>query len=234
MPSATSHRYTRLSPQSVSRSQAVRAFRGGGETEQETRLEPGNHSPVALRGGGVELVDEDVIEAFGVEPLQVRLAAQRLNGREQHVRVRRLVLASVVAEGGGGANRAERAHGLREDLFPVGDEQHPLGLRALRIEGAEPGLAEAGGEDDQAGGVAGGTRRLEGRQRLLLDRMRLEGRADGLGEDTHNARRGGSLRWLYASTQSVSILRTCGCRQSSSNACTTSRKPLPSLLVTTR
>ena len=45
---------------------------------------------------------------------------------------------------------------------------------------------------------------------------------------------GGSLRWLYASTQSASMRHTCECSNSSSNACRTSWKPLPSLLVTTR
>jgi len=102
-----------------------------------------------------------------------------------------------------GRTQAERAHGLREDLFPVGAEQHPLGLHALRIEGAEPRLAEPGGEDHQAGGVAGGARRLVGGQRLLLDRMRLGGRADGLGEDTHHARR----RWLPALAVRVHPIR---------------------------
>jgi len=85
----------------------------------------------------------------------------------------------------------------------VGDEQHPLGLRALRIERAKPGLTEAGGEDDEARGVAGGARRLEGGQRLLLNRMRLGGRAHRLREDTHHARR----RWLPAPAVRVHPIR---------------------------
>jgi hypothetical protein len=49
------------------------------------------------------------------------------------------------------------------------DEQDPAELGAVGVEGAEPGLAEAGGEDDEAGGVALRSRLFEGSQGLLLD-----------------------------------------------------------------
>ena len=51
----------------------------------------------------------------------------------------------------------------------MGDEEDAAVLRAVRVEGAEPGLAEAGGEDDEAGGVAFFPCLLERSQGLLLD-----------------------------------------------------------------
>ena len=51
----------------------------------------------------------------------------------------------------------------------MGDEEDAAELGAVGVEGAEPGLAEAGGEDDEAGGVALLSRLLEGSEGLLLD-----------------------------------------------------------------
>jgi len=51
----------------------------------------------------------------------------------------------------------------------VGHEEDPAVLGAVRIEGAEPGLAEAGGEDHEAGSVAGGAGGFEGLEGLHLD-----------------------------------------------------------------
>ena len=54
----------------------------------------------------------------------------------------------------------------------MGDEQDTAAFGPVRVEGAEPGLAQAGGEHHQAGGVAVLARGLEGGERLLLHRAR--------------------------------------------------------------
>ena len=51
----------------------------------------------------------------------------------------------------------------------MGNEEDPAEVLAVGVEGAEPGLAEAGGEHDEAGGVALLSRLLEGSEGLLLD-----------------------------------------------------------------
>src|SRR5690606_36470732 len=67
------------------------------------------------------------------------------------------------------------AEGLPQDLLPVRYEEHARVLGAVAVEGAEPGLAEAGREEDQAGGVALAPRFLESSERLQLNRVRNGG-----------------------------------------------------------
>ena len=77
---------------------AVRALRSGGKAEQELRLEVAEHPAIRPRGRVVEFVDHDVVELVRVEAVQVLLTTQRLNGREEHVGVRRLLSTRVVAQ----------------------------------------------------------------------------------------------------------------------------------------
>lgn len=65
----------------------------------------------------------------------------------------------------------------------MGDEQHPTEFGAGGVEGGDPGLAEAGGHDDEAGGVALGAGGFEGVERLSLDGPRLDGLDGRLGGD---------------------------------------------------
>ena len=97
------------------------------------------------------------------------MPAEGLDRGEEDVGVRVSLLAGVEAQAGVGADPAEGVAGLVEDLLAVGDEEDPPVLGAVGVEGAEPGLAEAGGEDDEAGGVALLSRLLEGSEGLLLD-----------------------------------------------------------------
>ncbi len=56
----------------------------------------------------------------------------------------------------------------------MGDEEDPAILGAVRVEGAEPGLAEAGREDDEPGGVSVGAGFLQRGERFELDRVRRD------------------------------------------------------------
>ena len=77
------------------------------------------------------------------------------------------------------------------------DEEDPAELGAVGVEGAEPGLAEAGGEDDEAGGVALRSRLFEGLQRLLLDGV-------GCGD------RGGLFRGVDGALRLVALVASAG------------------------
>ena len=133
---------------------AVGALRGGGEAEQELRAEVVDEAPVGRGRGVVELVHDDVVEGVAGEALEVGGAAEGLDRREEDVGVGVALLARVEAQAGVGADAPEGVAGLLEDLLAVRDEEDAAELGAVGVEGAEPGLAEAGGEDDEAGGVA--------------------------------------------------------------------------------
>ena len=148
---------------------AVGALRGGGEAEEELRAEVVDEAPVGRGRGVVELVDDDVVEGVAREALEVGDAAEGLDRGEEDVGVRVPLLAHVEAQAGLGPDPAEGVPRLVEDLLAVRDEEDPAELGAVGVEGAEPGLAEAGGEDDEAGGVALLSRLFEGFERLLLD-----------------------------------------------------------------
>lgn len=72
----------------------------------------------------------------------------------------------------------------------------------MGVEGAEPGLAEAGSEDDEAGGVALRSRLFEGFERLLLDGV---GREDRGGLFRHLDRASGLLRFGGRATLAVGV-----------------------------
>jgi hypothetical protein len=83
--------------------------------------------------------------------------------------VRVATLARVEAQTCLGADGSEGAEGLIEDLLTVGHEEDPAVLRAVRVEGAEPGFPETGGQHHQAGGIACRAGSCEGGEGLLLD-----------------------------------------------------------------
>jgi hypothetical protein len=60
-------------------------------------------------------------------------------------------LAGVEAEACFGPDRAEGVSRLIQDLLAMGHEEDAAILGAVGVEGAKPGLAEAGGEDHEAG-----------------------------------------------------------------------------------
>ncbi len=151
---------------------AVGALRRGGEGEQELRAEVVDEAAVRRGRGVVELVHHDVVEGVAREALQVGGPAERLDRREQDVGVQVALLAHVEAEACAGADPAEGVSGLVQDLLAVRDEKDPAEALAVRVEGAQPGLAEAGGEDDEAGGVALLPCLLECSERLMLDGVR--------------------------------------------------------------
>ena len=58
----------------------------------------GNEVAVGGRGGVMEFVDDDVVEAIPFEGLEMPLPAERLDGSEEHVGVGHFVGAVVVAQ----------------------------------------------------------------------------------------------------------------------------------------
>ncbi len=121
----------------------------------------------------VELVDDDVVELVGIEAPKV--AVQRLHTGEHHVTVGVAFLAGEERELATGPNLAVDVSGLLEDLVAVSDEQDPSKLRSCRVEGGEPGLAEAGGHDDEPGAVPVEPGCGERAQRFDLHAPRLDG-----------------------------------------------------------
>ena len=124
------------------------------QPEEELRTEVGDQLAVGRSRGVVELVDDDVVERLGREPLQVLASAQRLDGCEDDFGVGILDLAGVVAEVRFWADSSERVERLVEDLLSMRDEEHASKLRPTRIEGGQPRLAEAGRQHDETGLVA--------------------------------------------------------------------------------
>ena len=130
------------------------------QAEQELRTEVGDQLSVGRRGGVVELVDDDVVERVWREPLQVLATAQRLDRSEHDVGVRLLRICPCSGQGAPRADAAEGVERLVEDLLAMRDEQHAPELRAVRVERREPRLSKSGRQHDEAGLVAGGSRRL--------------------------------------------------------------------------
>jgi hypothetical protein len=91
----------------------------------------------------VELVDDDVVEGVAPEALEVGGAPERLDRGEEDLGVGVALRPLVEAEARLGADDAIGVARLAEDLLAVGDEEDPAILGAVRVEGAEPGLAEA-------------------------------------------------------------------------------------------
>ena len=83
----------------------------------------------------VELVDDDVVERVGSEPLQMFASAQRLDGGKQDIGVSLLPLSRVMTKDGTGADVSERGKRLVENLLPMSHEQYALELGSIRIEG---------------------------------------------------------------------------------------------------
>jgi hypothetical protein len=120
-------------------------------------------SPAAVRAGGSsELIDNDVVEGVGSEKPKVRQLAQRLDRGEQDIGVRRLFRAGVAAERGVWPDAAERLQGLGQDFLAVGDEQDTTVLGAVAVEGGQPGLAQAGRQDDEPSLIPCRPRLLQG------------------------------------------------------------------------
>jgi len=160
----------------------VRAIRSCRQAQEESGFEPGQELPVRAGGRVMEFVHHDVVETVPGEALEVRQTAQGLDRGEEQVRPQVLVRPGVETHAGFGAQAAEGAQGLAQDLLAVGHEEHPREPR--RIEGGQPGLSGSGGHDHQAGKVAllpGPGQRLQGPALDLMgfrrwwDRLHLDG-----------------------------------------------------------
>ena len=121
----------------------------------------------------------------------------------------------------------------------MGDEQHPAELWAGGVEGGDPGLAEPGGHDDEAGGVALGAGGFEGVECVSLDGPRLDGLDGRLGGDAEvDDLAGPGLPRLAVGAQEVVVEGSrpkpltappCG---SADGSCR--RSPFPAMLVPAR
>jgi hypothetical protein len=145
----------------------------------------------------VELVHDDVVEGVAREALEVGGAAEGLDRREEDVGVWLPLLARVEAQSGVGPDPSEGVPGLLQDLLAVRNEEDVAELGAVRVEGAEPGLAEAGGQDDEAGGVALRSCLFECLLRRLLDGV---GRGDRGGRGTDRPHERGLKQLLAAAS----------------------------------
>jgi hypothetical protein len=114
----------------------------------------------AIRGGVgvVDSVDDDVVEALGGDASEVLGAGEFLDRSDHHGSVGLHEVACAPAHLCGLARCHEEAPegalGLGKELLSVGEEEdaRPLacaGCIAGNVEGGEPGLAEADGEDDE-------------------------------------------------------------------------------------
>ena len=140
---------------------AVHAVGGRGKSEEECRLKVIDHPAVTAGGGVMELIDYDVVEPVGREPVQI--PGERLDAGEQHAGVRLLLPAVVQAEVRIRLDAAEHVEGLAQNLLAVGDEQHPAELRPGGVERGEPRLAQASRHHDQAAAEALQPGLLQGR-----------------------------------------------------------------------
>lgn len=139
---------------------AVGAFGCGGEAEEEVGFEVVDEASVGGGGGVVKFVDHDVVEVFSGELLVVFGFAQGLHRGEEDVRIIVFLLSCVKSEGCVGPDAAIGAHGLAQDLFSMGHEKDAVEWGA--VEGGEPGLAQAGGQDHEAGFVTSFAGLVEG------------------------------------------------------------------------
>ena len=124
------------------------------------------HAAVGFGGRVVELVDEHVVEVRRIERLEVLILGECLDRGEQHVCVWIFLGAVVEAQARGRAYLPEGLERLGQDLFAVGDEEDAA--KRLGVERAHVGLAEPGGEDDEAGALAELARLLEHATGLAL------------------------------------------------------------------
>ena len=124
----------------------------------------------------VKLVDHDVVERITGELAEVPDARERLDGGEEDIGLRNFLVAGEEPQPRLGADPAEGGERLPEDLLAVRDEEDARKLRLRAVEGGEPGLPEARGEDDEPGTIALGPRPAERLESLALDGVRLEWR----------------------------------------------------------
>ena len=160
-----------------------------GEAEQEFGGESLEDAAIGRRLRVVELVDDDVVEVIRRESFEVLLSRQCLHGREEDCCVCVALLPHVAAERGAGSDASERGESLFEDLLAMSDEEHSL--EALRIEGAEPRLAEARREHDEACPITLFASGIERSKRFLLDAVWL-GRRRNFRLDARQSRRVGA------------------------------------------
>src|SRR5262249_8575691 len=78
----------------------VRPLRGRGKAEEKLRLEVVHQPPVGSGRGVMELVHDDVVESVRGEQAQVTRSAKGLDGGEEHIGFRGLLVATVETERG--------------------------------------------------------------------------------------------------------------------------------------
>ena len=108
---------------------AVGALRRRRQPQQELWREVLEDPAIRPRLRVVELVDHDVVEVVGGEPVQVLGPRQGLHRCEEDLRIRITPLAHVASQRRAGTDAAEGTQRLFEDLLAMGDEQHALERR---------------------------------------------------------------------------------------------------------
>ena len=207
-----------MSDWSVRSGVAVRPSRNCG---REVRQQP----PIGGGGGVVELVDHDVVEVLRREPLRCAACPRVCTEAQRRSTWVSRICAHVETQPERGPDAKKGLRSLNQDLFAVGDEQHPARPHLLGVEGGQIGLAQAGGHDHQAAPVSGRPCCRQRGQRLDLDGRGL-GRRLVLVAARATARGGGTPALLVASIQaSVSCHRASDGRTTASNRRRASRNP---------
>lgn len=160
----------------------VRSVGRGSKAQEETR---GDVSEDAAIGGGfrvVRLIEHDVVETLGGEPLQVLRAADGLNGGNHNVGVKLGATLGVPVDPkrrlAFPEDEPQRLGGLPQQLLAMGQEEHARRVPQLssdggRVEGGEVRLAEAGRHHDESAALPLGPRERESVERLSLNQVRL-------------------------------------------------------------
>ena len=168
----------------------VGAIGRGREAEQKSRIDGGEDASIRLGRGVMNLIDDDVVEARGAQFFQVLVASELGDRGEDQVRLEIFVSVEKPPHARRGIERAKeatvRARRLREELAPVSDEEEAWPRAELRaklavIKGGEPGLSQAGGEDDEGATTPLFTALPQLHQGFALDVVRLRYGLDRLG-----------------------------------------------------
>src|SRR5437868_2345960 len=121
----------------------------------------------------MKLIDDDVVELFRIETIQVFSSAESLNRSKQHLRVRLSRRAVIKPEPRQWTNLTESVQSLREDLFAMGDKKNARELSAVRVERTEPSLAETRRENDETCSISSASIRFECLECGLLNFVRF-------------------------------------------------------------
>ena len=134
----------------------------------------------------MKLIDHDVFKALQRERIPVDYPRQRLYRRKDEVAVQFARSADHHPSRVAGTHRLECIARLAQQLFAVGDEQHPR--KCQRVKGCEIRLAQPRGRDHQGTVLAVGAKSVQFLECEDLNRPRLHrlGIVVGRFQHTHN------------------------------------------------